>query len=44
MGGTKTQQAKGIPDNAEIFTQETVLERIRLSKVTGHAQGRCQEA
>ena len=21
--GTKTQKAKGIPDNAEIFTQET---------------------
>ena len=24
FGGTKTQKAKGIPDNAEIFTQDTL--------------------
>ena len=25
--GTKTQKAKGIPDNAEIFTQDILLSR-----------------
>lgn len=46
--GTKTQKAKGIPDNADIFTQD---QRKRLKKCfqelkrerRGHSEGWCQK-
>eukprot|EP00913_Durusdinium_trenchii_P003931 g3640.t1 len=54
FAGTKTQKAKGIPDNADIFTQELHdcehndprLDTIFHSKhfASGHAQRRRQEA
>ena len=32
MGGTKTQKAKGIPDNADIFTQASDLSRCIVGR------------